>query len=145
MRLIVLVLFLAFAGPCFAHPAETRTESRQAVVVQLRFGAEEVARASEYQVFRPGASEAFQTGRTDELGRVAFVPDQAGPWTVSAQARSGHGLHAVSVEVEVDENGGIKASSRPPLTRSGDQLGALGLLFALLGLFSYFRSGRSRD
>ena len=35
-----------------------------------------------YEVYRGGEGSAFQTGRTDALGRLIFLPDRAGMWRV---------------------------------------------------------------
>ena len=44
-----------------------------------------------YRVHAPGSDVAFQTGRSDELGRVSFVPDRAGEWRIVVSTEDGHG------------------------------------------------------
>lgn len=64
----------------------------------------------EAKVYSPGDEKfAHQTGRTDALGRFAFVPDAAGVWRVVVRDDEGHLAEAVA-EVPAERFGPSAAS-----------------------------------
>lgn len=65
-----------------------------------------------YRVYAPDAADQpFQTGRSDGLGRVLFMPDQAGLWRIELRTEKGHEATA-SVAVSDD-------LAAPPASRWG--------------------------
>lgn len=77
------------ASAAVAHSIGHRVLEGGATVVAFEYsGAGPVADAA-YRVLGPG-STPFQSGRSDGLGRVAFVPDRPGEWRVELRDASGH-------------------------------------------------------
>jgi len=141
---VILLLLLVLLGlPAWAHSVDYQVDSVPATAVTVRFGDDEPASYSEYEVLPPGQTIPFQTGRTDALGRVVFAPDRPGEWTVKVKADSAHGLHGVSIAVTVDAKGVVTGYSRPLVARHTKLLVGAGLLLGLFGLAALLRrSGR---
>ena len=137
------ILLLLLALPVAAHTVEHKVERHQAVVVTVFLG-EELASYSEYEVLAPGGEEPFQIGRTDAQGRVCFIPDKAGNWKVKVSADSQHGLHGVSVDVEVKPDMTVEDSSAPPIATHTRLLVGISLLFGVFGLVALLRNARSK-
>ena len=136
MRLWVLILLLC--GLASAHTVDYQIDGKQAVVATVRLG-EEPASYSEYELFAPDSPETpFQLGRSDALGRIAFVPDKPGLWKLKVSADSQHGLHGTEMEIRVDEamiaqiepgaGGQAHGAGHDPLAEPGDGLAAATLV-----------------
>ena len=137
MRYLVL-LWLA-ALPAWAHSVDYQVDPVQAVAVTVRFSDDEPASYSEYELLGPGQDIPFQTGRSDRLGRVVFAPDRAGEWTLKVKADSSHGLHGVTLSVQVDANQVVTGYSRPLVARYTKLLVGVGALLGLFGLVALLR------
>lgn len=65
---------------------------------------------ADYRVYGPGdVDEPFQEGQADRLGRVAFLPDEAGLWRIELRSEEGHEAQA---RIEVSEELAVPASPR---------------------------------
>lgn len=131
-----LVLFSALG---YCHSVDYQVDSGKAVLVTARFADEDVASYSPYEVFRPQEKIAFQTGRTDQLGRVVFAPDRPGSWLVKIQADSTHGLHGISVPIEVGADAVVVNYKRPLVASHTKLVVGVALLFGFFGLLSLLR------
>ncbi|MGE0495025.1 MAG: hypothetical protein AB7S38_37805 [Vulcanimicrobiota bacterium] len=142
MRVLAICLLLSTLA--LAHTVNHEVTQAEAVVVTVQLGDEE-ASYSEYEVFPPGGAEGnpFAIGRTDFHGRVVFVPDQPGQWTVKVKADSTHGLHGATVEVEVDEHQVVKSFSQPLVATHTRLLVGISVLFGIFGGLSLLRGRRS--
>lgn len=84
-----------------------------------------------YEVYREGEAAPYQTGRTDERGRVVFLPDGAGRWRVKLASADGHGL---TLRLTTDAAAVARVDPAPV----HDHLLRLGLgVVAVLGLFGW--------
>jgi len=136
----VWLLLLLLCGLASAHTVDYQIDGKQAVVVTVRL-AEEPAGYSEYELFAPDSAEIpFQLGRSDALGRIAFVPDKPGLWRMKVSADSQHGLHGQEIEIKVDEKMVAQIDSRPLVSTHTRLVVGISLLFGLFGLISLFRS-----
>lgn len=142
MRKIFLWLLLLTALAT-AHSVDYQVDSAKAIVVTARFSDEDVASYSPFEVFRPQEKIAFQTGRTDQLGRVVFAPDKPGTWLVKVQAESTHGLHGISVPIEVGQDALVINYKRPLVATHTKLVVGVALLFGFFGLLSLFRKGQA--
>lgn len=136
-KILVCLVLLTALG--YAHSVDYQVDSAKAVVVTARFGDDEVASYSPFEVFRPQEKIAFQTGRTDQLGRVVFAPDKPGTWLVKVQAESTHGLHGVSVPIEVGPEAVVVNYKRPLVATHTRLVVGVALLFGFFGLLSLLR------
>ena len=92
MRRFALVLVLAlWAGECFAHGVGYRQSELRAIPLEFFYSTGEKMSYREARVFSPKDEKfAVQSGRTDEEGRFAFVPDCSGDWRVIVRDEEGH-------------------------------------------------------
>lgn len=133
------MLLLLLMVPAWAHSVDYQVDGVPATAVTVRFSDEEPASYSEYELFPPGQTIPFQTGRTDALGRVVFAPDRAGEWTLKVKADSAHGLHGITIGVTVDDKGVVLGYTRPLVARYPKLLVGVGLLLGLFGLAALLR------
>ncbi len=80
MRLIILLSSLLWAAPLVAHDLQYRSDSAQATVLTLFYTDQKAFAYEQYELYRPGQNIPAQVGRTDDQGRLVFLPDQAGAW-----------------------------------------------------------------
>lgn len=128
---LILIATLT-SDPVRAHRMDySTTTSGDAVVVSLSYPFGQTPMFEPYRVYAPGSDIAFQTGRTDRLGRISFVPDRAGDWRVTIATEDGHGIDAT---VRVDEGGAVAASDSS--RRGGPEmvLAGVGYVVGVAGL-----------
>jgi len=125
-------LLLPPAAAC-AHGLDTSVRQGAAVVVTATYEDGSPMAFEACEVLPPGDRPVFQVGRTDRLGRVAFLPDRPGEWRVRVTSEDGHGA---VMPVTVDE-GMIAAASAPRGGGRGWKLATgLGMLFGVFGLLN---------
>ncbi len=100
-------LVLLLAASAAAHGVHSAVDTGRAVVVTVSFEDGSPMSFEPCEVLPPGGRPPFQVGRTDRLGRVAFLPDSPGEWKVRVTTEDGHGA---VVPVQVDD--GMIAASR---------------------------------
>lgn len=139
MKRWIAALLLGLSLAAGAHTVEHQVSSARATVVLVTFNDGEEASFSEFEVFGPGDKQPYQVGRTDAHGRVVFLPDRPGQWTARVKADSQHGLHGVSVTVEVGADGVARSLSQPVVATHTRLLIGVGLLLGLFGAVSLLR------
>jgi nickel transport protein len=132
-----------FASLLVAHDLHHQTQRLEAVVVSFSFAQKDDYSFQPYEIFAPSQDEIpFAVGRTDALGRVAFVPNVSGVWTLKSFGEDGHGG---VVKVDVDQVKQSKdcnnASSVGLIARL---LIGLATLFAIFGVL-YFIANRRKN
>ena len=97
MRKILFVGLAIMAGLIFlpadslAHGVGYKHSELKAVPLEFFYSTGEKMSYCEARVFSPNDEKfAAQTGRTDEQGRFAFIPDTAGEWRVIVRDNEGH-------------------------------------------------------
>ena len=99
--LVILSLVLFSAGEIFAHGVGYRESELRAIPLEFSYSTGEKMSYCEASVFSPNDSKfAAQTGRTDEGGRFAFIPDISGDWRVVVSDGQGHRCEAV---IKIDD------------------------------------------
>jgi nickel transport protein len=86
-----ILLFIALPRAGAAHEIIQSTTRANAVVVELKYADQSPFAYEQFEVYRKGEETPFQTGRTDALGRIVFVPDRSATWRVRAFSEDGHG------------------------------------------------------
>lgn len=116
----------------------------EAVLVRLAFPGGDSPLFEPYEVFAPGEETAFQSGRVNARGEVAFRPDRPGAWRLRVFSEDGHGA---LITLEVDEVGELVSVQG----RHGDAHGhwprviaGLGYLLGAFGLLMLWRQWRAR-
>ncbi len=88
--LAALILF-AFNITLMAHAIRFEVDKKSpAVIVQAGFSGTSPLVDAKVEIFAPGSDKAYQTGRADQAGRFAFVPDEIGNWKVTFDDEMGH-------------------------------------------------------
>jgi nickel transport protein len=115
---------LAVPEMALAHGVGYRISSKRAVVLEFYYSTGETMAYMDSKVFSPlDGRNAFQSGRSDELGRVSFVPDSEGEWRVVVRDDEGHMANAVApVAPEFFSGGGVSVSSRSSIPQDADLL-----------------------
>ena len=95
------LIFLC-AGDSYAHGVGYRHSELKSIALEFFYSTGEKMSYREARVFSPKDSKfAAQTGRTDEQGRFAFIPDTSGEWRVIVRDEEGHQCEA---KITVSEN-----------------------------------------
>ena len=147
-RCFILSLALAglsslFGGEALAHGVGYREAAFPSVALEFFYSTGEPMSYREAKVFSP-ADEKFanQTGRTDAVGRFAFVPDVPGLWRVVVRDEEGHQAEAELDVTEALLKGGSsvksEATSIPPADSNNPPEGFELLLRAVLGVSLLF-------
>ena len=109
-------LFLLLTGEIFAHGTGYRHSQFEAVALEFMYSTGEAMSCREARVFSPNDEKfSYQSGRTDEKGRFAFVPDTPGKWRVIVRDEEGHPCTAdivVSDTVSSGQGEGVSESER---------------------------------
>lgn len=131
----LLILALLFPRWVLAHEIRHTVVRADAVVVTLAYADQTPFAFASYEVFRAGESAPFQTGKTDQQGRVTFLPDREGAWLVKAFTTDGHGLE---VRLRTDRSSLAESENRPLVDRYPRLSMGLGVIFGLFGLAMLF-------
>lgn len=140
MRKILLIpaMIILFSSSAFAHGTGYNISQFKAIPLEFFYSTGEKMSYREVKVFSPSDSKfAIQTGRTDEFGRFAFIPNISGDWRVIARDEEGHQCEAnILVDSDFNVISQDKEISRPDLyTRS---LLGVSLIFNLAFLIKIF-------
>jgi hypothetical protein len=92
------------ASPALAHGTGWSQGTSNAVVLTFYYVGGGPMSDADARIFAPGSSAtAFQTARTDQLGRLVFVPDRSGAWRVTVIDAQGHEVIAAANVTEAGE------------------------------------------
>ncbi|MCU0841204.1 MAG: ABC transporter permease [Thiobacillaceae bacterium] len=135
IRAAVLLTALALALPAHAHDLQYTVSSGQAVVVRLFYVDTTPFSFEAYEIYPEGEKLPVQVGRTDHLGRIAFLPDKAGRWRVKAISEDGHGL---DFSLDTDAAATLASSDKPLYERYGRIVVGVALLLGLFGFLNLY-------
>lgn len=115
-------------------------DSGNVCAVEFAYSTGGTANYAEVKVYAPdNADVEFQNGRTDALGRFAFLPDKAGTWTVVMADGMGHKVsHPVAVTLSGERVAQVPAEGLTASSKLFPALLGVSLLanfFLLLALF----------
>ena len=105
LALIALIIF-SLNNFAYAHGTGWREVELKAAALEFLYSDGELMSYCEAKIYSPRDDKiAFQTMRTDELGRVAFVPNQQGQWRVVVSDNQGHRAEAkINVTQDLNNN-----------------------------------------
>ena len=93
--LLIFLFVLMNENPGYAHGVGYREISIKAVPLEFFYSTGEKMSYCETKIFSPKDSKfAAQTSRTDEQGRISFIPDSTGEWRVIVNDGQGHQCEA---------------------------------------------------
>lgn len=122
---------LVLSMPSRAHDLQYTVVGGQAVVIKLFYADNTPFTFEGYEIYRDAEKIPYQVGRTDSLGRIAFLPDRAANWRVKAISEDGHGL---DFKVSTDAAATLSGSEKPAFERYSRIF--IGVAF-ILGLFGF--------
>lgn len=138
------LLWLAFMMPPLAaqaHDLQYTTTGGQAVVVKLFYADDTPFSFEAYEIYPEGGKLPVQVGRTDNRGRIAFLPDKAGKWRVKAISEDGHGL---DFTLETDAAAVLTGAEKPFYERYSRLVVGVAVILGLFGFLSlYLKRGKS--
>ena len=133
-------LFAAF--PVQAHDLQYTAAPGQAMVVKLFYLDNTPFTFEGYEIYRDGETQPYQVGRTDDQGRIAFLPDRAGSWQIKALSEDGHGL---AFKLTTDAAGGVDELEKPWFERYSRIAVGVAVILGLFGTLALFlKRGPSR-
>lgn len=106
--LYFLIFFILFSNFLFCHEVSYSINQKNCYLVEIFYADGTKFSYESYEIYKPGDEEKpFQVGRTDQKGRICFLPDQDGKWRIKAFTEDGHGVNFV-VEIREGENVSVK-------------------------------------
>ncbi|MBU8869614.1 MAG: hypothetical protein KOO60_01950 [Gemmatimonadales bacterium] len=149
-KTILLLLWITIVAglgteSAFAHAIDHRVSGGQAKVVEVFFADGRPFSFESFEVSGPGDRSPFLIGRTDKLGRVVFIPDRSGEWSVKVWSEDGHGLQTTVVvgDSETADGSESKAGTTTSPSRM-DRLTGLGVGLVLICLVGVLLTVQSR-
>ena len=138
-KLALMLLFtLWVCDSSYAHGVGYRQSEFRAVTLEFFYSTGEKMSYREVRVYSPKDSKfPAQTGRTDEQGRFAFIPDTSGEWRVIVRDEEGHQCTA-NISVTEDFISGQEQASKPQHNSSSQYDGIELLIRAILGVSILF-------
>lgn len=140
-RAAAALLLLAAALPASAHELQHEAEHGDAVSVRFHYADGAPFSYETCEVYRPGEETPFQVGRTDALGRIAFVPDREGEWRVRVFSEDGHGA---DLRVPAGPLREPSAPSPARASRSSRLLFGLGLILGVYGTIALIQTRKKK-
>lgn len=134
-RFLPLCLLLAISWTALAHDLQRTVTGGQAVVIKLFYLDNAPFSFEGYEIYRDGEKLPYQVGRTDSLGRIAFLPDGAATWRVKAISEDGHGL---DFKLSTDASMVLAGSEKPAVERYSRIVIGVALLLGLFGLLNLY-------
>jgi len=131
----LLFILSLLSGTARGHELLRTVSQENAVVVTFHYADDTPFSHQGYEIVRAGEEDPFQTGRTDRLGRVVFVPDRQATWRIRAISPDGHGSEFT---LEAGEAGVAPEAAKPLFDRYPRLFAGLALIFGLFGLASLF-------
>ena len=93
--LLIFLFVLMNENPGYAHGVGYREISVKAVPLEFFYSTGEKMSYCEAKIFSPKDSKfAAQSARTDEQGRIVFIPDISGDWRIIVNDGQGHQCEA---------------------------------------------------
>ena len=90
-----LAVLVSLCSSSYAHGTGYRHSSLKAIALEFAYSTGEAMSYREARVYSPSDEKfAAQSGRTDEYGRFAFIPDVKGEWRVIVRDEEGHQCEA---------------------------------------------------
>ncbi len=88
-----ILAFLLVLNFSFAHSVQYSVNNQKAIVIKIFFADGTPFSYEKYEIYSPDNIKVpYQVGRTDQYGRVIFIPDRTGNWTIKAFSEDGHGI-----------------------------------------------------
>jgi nickel transport protein len=92
IRSLFLFFLLSLTSQVFCHGLGVEIDRQEAGVIWLHHDDDTPLSHVEYELSVAGANTPYQTGQTDALGRVVFIPGDVRQWRLRVFSQDGHGI-----------------------------------------------------
>ena len=137
---IIPALLFGMPGPAACHEVVLEATRGDAVLLDLRHHDGSPFSHESYEIRPEGGEVAFQSGRTDANGRIAFAPGRASTWRLVARSEDGHGI---DTSFETTGPGSVEIAPRSPFDRFPRIVAGVGVILGIFGLWQLL-AGRTR-
>jgi nickel transport protein len=138
-RVSSFLVVLFFFPVARAHGVNGDWSETKAVVIRASYDDGLPLAFAQVSIYSPGDREhAYQVGRTDKQGAIAFLPFRPGPWKVVISDKWGHGFSKV---LEIKKGLHLEAASSQG-SRWQKALMGFCLLWGTAGTLLYLRVRR---
>lgn len=127
--------------PATAHELRKNVSSAQAIVVEIQFANGRPFAFENYEIYRAETEMPYQVGKTDQYGRVAFLPNTASTWIFKTYSQDGHGA---TIKFESDGQTNIQTIERPLYERYARLIIGVSLLIGIFGVVSLYQTVKRR-
>ncbi|MEW8086793.1 MAG: hypothetical protein AB2823_14640 [Candidatus Thiodiazotropha endolucinida] len=94
-RSFLLLVLLGYAPSCLSHGVGLKIERQEAGVIWLQHSDDTPLADVEYELAADGGNTPYQSGKSDALGRVVFIPGDVREWRLRVFSEDGHGIDTV--------------------------------------------------
>jgi nickel transport protein len=92
LRSFLLLLLLGYAPMILSHGVGFEVDRQEAIVIRIHHADDTPMSHAGYELSMAGASAPYQSGNTDAMGRVVFIPSDAPEWRLRVFSEDGHGI-----------------------------------------------------
>jgi nickel transport protein len=85
-------VLLAYTPLLLSHGVGFEIERHEASIIHLRHGDDAPLANTDYELSMVGSETSYQSGKTDALGRVVFIPGEVRKWRLRVFNQDGHGI-----------------------------------------------------
>jgi nickel transport protein len=136
MKYIKFFILFLFPLSLFAHDVHYTVSQGNAYIIDIYYADGTKFAFESYEIYKADNDKtAYQVGRTNAIGRIAFVPDSAGKWNIKAFTDDGHG---VSFSIDVKEGQTMtekKVDFFEKFARPIFGVGIILIIFSILNIF----------
>ncbi len=102
MKYYIFCLLIFIPIFSYSHEVRYSIDFSNAYIINVYYANGTKFSFESYEIYKPGNDKIpYQVGRTNEIGRISFVPDAPGKWQVKVFSDDGHGAN-----FEIDVKGG---------------------------------------
>jgi nickel transport protein len=131
--LLIVALLTCVLPAAHAHEIHHSVGEGGAVIVELTGADGKPFSFESYELFRPGEAVPVQIGKTDQRGRIIFVPDSSGAWRIRAFSVDGHGA---DFTVDADARSRVRPAQPRSLRQYEKILIGTGCILGIFGIIS---------
>lgn len=136
MKYYIFCLLIFIPIFSYSHEVRYSIDFSSSYVIDLYYANGTKFSFESYEIYKPGNEKVpYQVGRTNEIGRISFVPDISGKWKIKVFSDDGHGAN---FEIDVKE-GKLKGEKKLDFFEKYSKpifgLGIILTFFSIINLF----------
>jgi hypothetical protein len=134
-RSLLVFILLAYTPLLFSHGLGFEIDRHEASVIHLHHSHDTPLANADYELSIIGAETSYQSGKTDALGRVAFIPGEVRKWRLRVFNQDGHGIDTT---FELTPDGLSDAHHAHTSSHISTMILGVGILLSGFGLLMLF-------